>query len=103
MNNCALGVIDRYRAYLPVTGKTPVITLIEGNTPLVEAPRLAAEFGAPHVSLYLKLEGLNPTVLMQHLTQQKVLPCPKGQGSYSRKSLIISCHQQQFPFLVENQ
>jgi threonine synthase len=61
MNNCALGVIDRYRAYLPVTGKTPVITLIEGNTPLVEAPRLAAEFGAPHVSLYLKLEGLNPT------------------------------------------
>ena len=55
------GVIERYREHLPVSAKTPIITLHEGSTPLVECPRLAAAIGAPHVSLFLKLEGLNPT------------------------------------------
>jgi threonine synthase len=55
------GVIERYREFLPVSSRTPVITLHEGSTPLVECPRLAAAIGASHVSLYLKLEGLNPT------------------------------------------
>ena len=35
------GIIERYREFLPVSAKTPVITLLEGNTPLVPAPRLA--------------------------------------------------------------
>jgi len=55
------GVIQRYRDYLPVTSKTEVVTLCEGNTPLVKAPRLAAWAGIPEEALYLKLEGLNPT------------------------------------------
>jgi len=55
------GVIERYRAHLPVSAKTPVITLLEGSTPLVAVPRLARALGVPHVQLYLKLEGLNPT------------------------------------------
>lgn len=55
------GVIERYRAYLPVKSGAKIITLCEGATPLVEAPRLAAALGAPDISLYLKLEGLNPT------------------------------------------
>src|SRR5689334_7400239 len=55
------GVIERYREYLPVTGKTPIITLLEGDTPLVAAPQLAQALGIPDVYLYLKLEGLNPT------------------------------------------
>lgn len=55
------GVIERYREYLPVTSKTPVISLLEGDTPLVSAPRLAKALGIPGVDLYLKLEGLNPT------------------------------------------
>ncbi len=54
------GVIDRYRAYLPVTAKTPVVTLLEGGTPLLPAPRLAKWVGGG-VELYLKYEGLNPT------------------------------------------
>src|SRR5947207_15324833 len=54
------GVIERYRRYLPVTDKTPVITLYEGNTPLVPAPRLA-EATDPSLSIYLKCEGFNPT------------------------------------------
>jgi len=57
----ALGVIDRYRAYLPVTTKTPVVTLHEGSTPLVRAPRLEKALGARGIEIYLKIEGMNPT------------------------------------------
>ncbi|MGH9156058.1 MAG: threonine synthase [Acidimicrobiales bacterium] len=52
------GVIDAYREFLPVTGATPVVTLYEGNTPLIPAPRLSERVG---VSVWLKYEGLNPT------------------------------------------
>jgi threonine synthase len=52
------GVIAHYREWLPVTERTPVVTLGEGDTPLVAARRLGEELG---VELYLKLEGLNPT------------------------------------------
>lgn len=55
-----VGVIDRYREYLPVTDDTPVITLLEGSTPLIRADRLAAAI-APNLTVYLKYEGLNPT------------------------------------------
>jgi threonine synthase len=54
------GVIEAYRTYLPVTDRTPVVTLFEGNTPLVPAPRLA-EATDPSLSIYLKCEGFNPT------------------------------------------
>src|SRR5438445_6768216 len=54
------GVIEEYRAYLPVSASTPVVTLGEGNTPLVRAARLA-EAIAPRIDLYLKFEGANPT------------------------------------------
>jgi threonine synthase len=54
------GVIERYREFLPVTDRTPVVTLREGNTPLVPAPRLA-EATDPRLSIYLKCEGFNPT------------------------------------------
>jgi threonine synthase len=54
------GVIETYRAYLPVSDRTPVVTLLEGNTPLVPAPRLA-EATDPSLSIYLKCEGFNPT------------------------------------------
>src|SRR5579872_99158 len=54
------GLIERYREYLPVTDATPNVTLHEGNTPLVPAPRLAEWIGAG-LSVYLKCEGLNPT------------------------------------------
>ena len=53
------GVIEAFRARLPVSDATPVVTLLEGNTPLVEAPRLAARAGVRAV--WLKIEGANPT------------------------------------------
>ena len=54
------GVIHQYRDYLPVTEKTPVITLQEGNTPLIRADRLAEALDT-RVELFLKIEGANPT------------------------------------------
>ncbi len=52
------GVIAGYKAYLPVTGATPIISLNEGSTPLIHSPRLSERAGA---EVYLKFEGLNPT------------------------------------------
>ena len=54
------GIIEEYRKFLPVTEKTPVISLGEGHTPLIQASRLAKAI-APGVDLYLKFEGANPT------------------------------------------
>ncbi len=54
------GVIEEYRDFLPVSDKTPVVTLFEGNTPLVPAPRLAEATDA-RMEIYLKCEGFNPT------------------------------------------
>ncbi len=53
-----MGVIERYRKYLPVSEATPVITLQEGSTPLVEAGYISKQLG---LRVYLKYEGLNPT------------------------------------------
>jgi threonine synthase len=55
-----LGIIERYREYLPVTEKTPVITLLEGNTPLIPSRYLPDLLGVD-VKVYFKFEGLNPT------------------------------------------
>src|SRR6266508_4105086 len=52
-------LIDRYAARLPVTSRTPRLTLGEGATPLVRAPRLERETGIAEV--WLKVEGMNPT------------------------------------------
>jgi len=54
------GIINKYRKYLPVSNFTPVITLNEGNTPLILAPYLSGLVGKGF-EVYLKYEGLNPT------------------------------------------
>ncbi len=54
------GVIEKYRKFLPVSDKTPVVTLKEGNTPLLEARYLSSLVGEG-VKVFLKYEGLNPT------------------------------------------
>jgi len=52
------GLIEAYRERLPVSAKTPVVTLQEGNTPLLPAPELSRRTGC---EVYLKVEGANPT------------------------------------------
>lgn len=54
-----MSLLERYRAFLPVTDQTPRISLSEGDTPLLEAPRLARALGVDE--LWLKFEGMNPT------------------------------------------
>lgn len=54
------GIVERYREFLPVTESTPIVTLLEGHTPLIPVPQLAAALGGGF-ELYLKYEALNPT------------------------------------------
>jgi len=54
------GLIHRYREFLPVTDATPVVTLLEGNTPLIGADRLRKHLGLA-CEVFLKYEGVNPT------------------------------------------
>lgn len=54
------GLIETYHPYLPVSDQTPVITLREGNTPLIPMPGLAAQVGQG-VTVWVKYDGLNPT------------------------------------------
>ncbi|MFH1562323.1 MAG: threonine synthase [Nitrospirota bacterium] len=54
------GIITEYKDFLPVNDKTPIITLKEGNTPLIEAKNLSQAIGG-NLQVLLKYEGLNPT------------------------------------------
>jgi threonine synthase len=54
-----LGVLQHYKQYLPITKKTPIFSIGEGDTPLVKSERLAQKYGCKE--LYFKLEGCNPT------------------------------------------
>ncbi len=54
------GIIAEYSTLLPVSEQTPIITLLEGNTPLIHAQKLGKVI-APSIELYLKYEGTNPT------------------------------------------
>ncbi len=54
-----IGVLVRYKQYLPVTPATPIVNLGEGDTPLVRSQALEKELGCGE--LYFKLEGCNPT------------------------------------------
>lgn len=52
------GLLKHYHKYLPITDKTPALTLQEGNTPLIHFSNLSKELG---IELYGKVEGVNPT------------------------------------------
>ena len=56
-----IGVIERYQEFLPVTEDTPIISLNEGNTPLILAENLPKLLGFKHLRVYFKFEGLIPT------------------------------------------
>ena len=54
------GLIEAYKDWLPVSAKTPVITLHEGATPLIPVPTIAERIGKG-VRVFVKYDGLNPT------------------------------------------
>ncbi|MCL0035497.1 threonine synthase [Thermodesulfovibrionales bacterium] len=54
------GIIEEYRDFLPITDNTPVISLVEGKTPLIRAVNLPARLNLD-LDIYFKFEGANPT------------------------------------------
>ena len=54
------GIIEEYKEFLPVTDKTPIVTLREGNTPLIKAENLKKKIGID-LEIYFKFDGANPT------------------------------------------
>jgi len=77
------GLIEQYRKYLPVSKNTPVITLLEGNTPLINVPKIAKKIG-PKVELYVKFEGLNPTGSFKDRGMTMAISKAKGLCSFSK-------------------
>lgn len=74
------GLIKEYAEFLPVTDKTPALTLHEGNTPLIYFPHLSEELG---IELYGKYEGLNPTGSFKDRGMVMAVAKAKEEGSKS--------------------
>ncbi len=74
-------LINRYREYLPVTDKTEVITLCEGNTPLIKTRNLAQKLGLDSCEIYLKFEGSNPTGSFKDRGMTMAVTKAKEEGS----------------------
>jgi threonine synthase len=74
------GLIEHYRRFLPIDEQTPVVTLNEGNTPLVEAPHIAERLG-PEIKVYLKCEGANPTGSFKDRGMTLAISKASGQGA----------------------
>ena len=74
------GLINKYREFLPVTDNTPVVTLNEGNTPLIKADNLAKKIGL-NAEIYLKFEGSNPTGSFKDRGMTMAVSKAKEEGS----------------------
>ena len=72
------GVIRKYREWLPEIPDEAIATLYEGDTPLIEAPRLSERVDA---SLYLKFEGMNPTASFKDRGMTVALSRAVAEGS----------------------
>ncbi|MBE7703996.1 MAG: threonine synthase [Cyanobacteria bacterium SIG28] len=74
------GLINKYKKYLPVTDSTPIVTLNEGNTPLIKADNLAKKLGL-ECNIYLKFEGCNPTGSFKDRGMTMAVTKAKEEGS----------------------
>ena len=74
------GVIHAYRAHLPVSDATPVVSLNEGNTPLVRADNFVRAIGG-NFELWLKYEGVNPTCSFKDRGMTVAVSKAKERGS----------------------
>jgi threonine synthase len=72
------GLIEKYREFLPVTDKTPVVSLLEGDTPLIYSPVLCQATGC---RVFLKYEGLNPTGSFKDRGMTMAISKAKEEGS----------------------
>ncbi|WP_443094548.1 threonine synthase [Rothia koreensis] len=72
------GVVHEYRDRLPVTDETEVVTLGEGGTPLIRAPKLSEHTGN---EVYIKFEGMNPTGSFKDRGMTMAITAAKEQGA----------------------
>ena len=71
-------LVEKYRADLSLEASDPVVTLNEGSTPLIEAPRLSERIGA---RAFFKFEGLNPTGSFKDRGMTVAVSRAKGRGA----------------------
>jgi len=74
------GLIEKYRAFLPVSDATPVVTLLEGNTPLIPVDAFRTRLGLTQ-RIYVKYEGLNPTGSFKDRGMTMAISKAKEEGS----------------------
>jgi len=74
------GLIEKYREHLPVSDATPVVTLLEGNTPLIPVDNFRARLGL-NQRIYVKYEGLNPTGSFKDRGMTMAISKAKEEGS----------------------
>src|SRR5574341_1528619 len=74
------GVIHEYRQYLPLTESTPIVSLNEGNTPLVPVPNFVDAIGG-RFDLHLKMEACNPTCSFKDRGMTMALSKAKERGA----------------------
>ena len=74
------GLIEAYKKYLPITSKTPIISLNEGNTPLIQS-KLISNLIGNGTKVYLKYDGLNPTGSFKDRGMTMAMSKAKEEGS----------------------
>ncbi|KJE26413.1 threonine synthase [Geobacillus kaustophilus] len=74
------GLLDAYGDFLPLSAATPRLSLCEGNTPLIPLPRLSEELG---ITLYVKVEGANPTGSFKDRGMVMAVAKAKEEGSHT--------------------
>ncbi len=106
------GIIERYRAFLPIAKDDSVITLYEGNTPLHESLNLRNAIN-PELNIYLKFEGLNPTGsfkdrgMTMAVTQaynagsRKIICASTGNTSASAAAYAANCGMQAYVLIPD--
>jgi len=106
------GIIERYRAFLPIAKDDSVITLYEGNTPLHESLNLRNAIN-PALNIYLKFEGLNPTGsfkdrgMTMAVTQaynagsRKIICASTGNTSASAAAYAANCGMQAYVLIPD--
>tara|TARA_S200000501_G_scaffold344120_1_gene355637 strand:+ start:280 stop:651 length:372 start_codon:yes stop_codon:yes gene_type:complete len=74
------GLINAYKQYLPVSSKTPIVSLNEGNTPLIFSKSISDLIGND-TKVYLKYDGLNPTGSFKDRGMTMAISKAKEEGS----------------------
>jgi threonine synthase len=74
------GLLHEYRHFLPITEKTPLLSLNEGNTPLIRLERLSKLL---EIDLYVKVEGANPTGSFKDRGMVMAVAKAKEEGSHT--------------------